>query len=388
MTLQALLVSKDDNSADILSRVLAGFAVAVERFSDPEIALHRFAEQRFDSLIVDFDEPEIATQLLQTVAKPTTGVLVTIALLSNESNVREVLKTGAKFILHKPFTAEQAAASLRAATALLRRERRCSIRVPVQAPVQLSLPGGDPIEGIMLDLSQTGMDVLAAQPLLPAALIGLRFTLPDGSMEVDAHGEVAWANPNGQSGVRFLDLPAAQLEALNVWLLANSPDVPPEEAEPVSLCKLTDLSLGGCYIETESPFPEQALIDLCLKAAGMEIHAEGMVRVMHPASGMGVEFPSRTSQQRQTVSSFIEFLTSRPGTMPELVISPKLLFADEAQFHHPETSSEDHLAEDHLPEDHLEDPLLELLRTGQSLTRDQFLAELHRQRNSEPVASS
>jgi len=378
MALQALLVSKDDNSADILSRVLAGFAVAVERFSEPEIALHRFAEQRFDSLIVDFDEPEVATQLLQTVTKPTTGVLVTIALLSNESCVREVLKTGAKFILHKPFTAELAAASLRAATALLRRERRSSVRVPVQAPVQLSLPGGDPIEGIMLDLSQSGMDVLAAQPLFPAALIGLRFTLPASSMEVDAHGEVAWANPNGQSGVRFLDLPAAQLEALNAWLMVNSPEVPPEEAEPVSVCKLTDLSLGGCYIETESPFPEQALIDLCLKAAGMEIHAEGMVRVMHPASGMGVEFPSRTSEQRQTVSSFIEFLTSRPGTMPELVISPKLLFADEAQFQHTETSAEDHL----------EDPLLELLRTGQSLTRDQFLAELHRQRNSEPVASN
>ena len=378
MTLQALLVSKDDNSADILSRVLAGFAVAVERFSDPEIALHRFAEQRFDSLIVDFDEPEVATQLLQTVTKPTTGVLVTIALLSNESCVREVLKTGAKFILHKPFTAEQAAASLRAATALLRRERRSSVRVPVQAPVQLSLPAGDPIEGIMLDLSQSGMDVLAAQPLFPAALIGLRFTLPASSMEVDAHAEVAWANPNGQSGVRFLDLPAAQLEALNAWLLVNSPEAPPEEAEPDSVCKLTDLSLGGCYIETESPFPEQALIDLCLKAAGMEIHAEGMVRVMHPASGMGVEFPSRTSEQRQTVSSFIEFLTSRPGTMPELVISPKLLFADEAQFQHTDTSAEDHL----------EDPLLELLRTGQSLTRDQFLAELHRQRKSEPVASN
>jgi hypothetical protein len=64
--------------------------------------------------------------------------------------------------------------------------------------------------------------------------------------------------------------------------------------------------------------------------------------------------------------------------MPELVISPKLLFADEAQFQNNEASAEEHL----------EDPLLELLRTGQSLTRDQFRAELHRQRNPEAVASS
>jgi DNA-binding response OmpR family regulator len=378
MTLQALLVSKDDNAAEVLSRVLASFGVAVERFSETEIALQRLAEQRFDSLMVDFDEPATARQLLQaaTLSKP--GALVTMALLSDESSVREILQSGAKFILHKPIAPEQAAATLRAVTALLRRERRRSFRVAVQAPVQLSVPGGDPVEGIMLDLSQTGMDVLAAQPLHPAALIGLRFTLPDGSVEVDAHGEVAWANPNGQSGVRFLDIPASQVEQLNAWLLANTPDAPSEEAEPVSVCKLTDLSLGGCYVETESPFPEQALVDLCLRAAGMEIHADGMVRVMHPGSGMGLEFPSRTTEQRETVAHFIQFLTSRPGTVPELLISPKSLVADESQFENTATSSEEHL----------EDPLVELLRNGSALTRDQFLAELHRQRNPEAVASS
>ena len=230
----------------------------------------------------------------------------------------------------------------------------------------------------MLDLSQTGMDVLAAQPLLPSALIGLKFSLPDGSAEIDAHAEVAWANPNGQSGVRFIDLSDAQVEQLKTWLLANSPDVPLEEADPVSLCKLTDLSLGGCYVETESPFPERALVDLCLKAGGMEIHADGVVRVMHPSFGMGLEFPSRTNEQRESVTYFIEFLTSRPGTMPELLISPKSLVADENQFTSNMTSGEDHL----------EDPLLDLLRTGQSLTKDQFLTELHRQRNPEAVASS
>ena len=36
MTLQALLVSKDDEAADVLSRILAGFGMAVERFSDSD----------------------------------------------------------------------------------------------------------------------------------------------------------------------------------------------------------------------------------------------------------------------------------------------------------------------------------------------------------------
>ena len=378
MTLQALLVSKDDEAAEVLSRILAGFGVAVERFSETEIALQRLGEQRFDCLIVDFDEPETARQLLRALPQAKPGALITMALLSDPGAVRQILQDGAKFILHKPIAAEQAEGTLRAATSLLRRERRRSYRVPVQAPVQLSVAGGEQIEGILLDLSQTGMDVLAAQPLAATALIGLRFTLPDGSLEIDAHGEVAWANANGQSGVRFLDVPESQAEQLKSWVAANTPETTPEETEPVSVCKLTDLSLGGCYVETDAPFPELALVDLCLKAAGLEIHADGMVQVMHPGSGMGVEFPSRTNEQRETVAHFIEFLTSRPGTVPELLISPKSLLADASQFQNTNSSLDEHP----------EDPLLELLRSGTSLTREQFLAELHSQRNPEAVASS
>jgi len=377
MNLQVLVVSKDDSAADVLSRALAGFGVGVERFSDPEVAQARLGEQRFDGLVVDFDDPGVAEALLKAGAAVSAGrILVTIALAADASKVREVLKTGAKFVLYKPLSLEQATATLRAATSLLKRERRSAIRVPVQAPVQLSIAGSEPLEGILLDLSQDGMDVLAAQPLEATSLVGLRFTLPDGSLEIDAHGEVAWANPNGQSGVHFLDVPADVSEKLKAWLLANAPEMVPEDADPVAQCKLTDLSLGGCYIETASPFPEQALVDLGLKAADMEIHIEGVVRVMHPSTGMGVEFPSRTEAQREAVTNFIQFLTGRPGTTPELFVSPQSSSADEAQFH-----------SDIREEDRLEDPLLELLRKAHQLSYEEFTAELHSQRNPDVVAA-
>jgi CheY-like chemotaxis protein len=375
MNLQVLVVSKDDNAADVLSRALAGFGVAVERFSDSEVAMARLGEQRFDGLVVDFEDPPVAESLLKA-SSAAGSASVTIALAADASKVRDVLKTGAKFVLYKPLNLEQATATLRAATALLKRERRSAIRVPVQAPVQLSLAGSEPLEGILLDLSQDGMDVLAAQPLEATSLVGLRFTLPDGSLEIDAHGEVAWANPNGQSGVRFLDVPPEVSEKLKAWLLANAPEILPEDADPVAHCKLTDLSLGGCYVETDSPFPERALIDLGLKAADMEIHIEGVVRVMHPGTGMGVEFPSRTEAQREAVTNFIQFLTGRPGTTPELFVSPQSVAADEAQFH-----------SDVPEEDRLEDPLLELLRKAHTLSYEEFTAELHSQRNPDAVAA-
>jgi hypothetical protein len=161
-------------------------------------------------------------------------------------------------------------------------------------------------------LSEGGMDVLAAQPLYPSATVSGRFVLPGASTEIEPHGEVAWANPNGQSGVRFNDLSESLRNTLRQWVAANSPELPPDDPEPVSQCKLTDLSLGGCYVDTVSPFPEHSGIVLCLRAEDMEVQAEGLVRVMHPEHGMGIEFASRTAEQREQVQTFIEFLTSRP----------------------------------------------------------------------------
>jgi DNA-binding response OmpR family regulator len=380
MTLQALLVSKDDQAAETLTRAMAGFGVAVERSSDPEIAASRIAEHNFDAIVVDFDEAGGASSILHVARLNTpegrASQIVTVALVSDASQVRGILGAGAHFILTKPVSEEQASATLRAATSLLKRERRRSLRVPVQAAATLALADGTQMEGIMLDLSDSGMDVLAAQPLAPSALVSCRFTLPDGSYEIETQGEVAWANPNGQSGIRFLDMDEATSASLVQWLEANSPDSSPvEEEDSVADCKLTDLSLGGCYVQTESPFPERSSVDLCLRAADLEIHAAGTVRVMHPGHGMGIEFPSRTEEQRKVVGDFIEFLTSQPGTMPELLISPKSLLAEEAEL----ASAPDDSAN--------EDPLLELLHNGQAMEQDEFLSELRRQRNSEPVNS-
>src|SRR5207237_6784026 len=120
---------------------------------------------------------------------------------------------------------------------------------------------------------------------------------------------------------------------LKTWVAANSPELPPEDPEPVSHCKLTDLSLGGCYVETESPFPEHAGIVLCLKAEDIEVKADATVRVMHPEFGMGIEFASRTAEQREAVGNFIDFLTTRPGTCPELLVAPRALTAREDHDH-------------------------------------------------------
>src|SRR5580704_1534879 len=377
MILQALLVSKDDPTAETLIQVLAQFGVAVERSNLAEVAVARLFEERFDQVIVDFDSnfegPQAASSVLEAcrnLSAPDRHPPVTVALLHDASQIRSILGAGAHFILTKPITAEQAHNTLRAATALLKRERRQSMRVAVQAAVSIKLDDGTAVEGIMLDLSTGGMEVLAAKSLPSATMVRVSFELPDSGIGIEGDAEVAWSTSNGQTGLRFLDIDPKMREEMGEWLVARSHDALPEETDAVSQCKLTDLSLGGCYVQTESPFPESSAVDLCLRASGLEIHAEGLVRIMHPGHGMGIEFPARTEEQRKSVGEFIEFLTGQPGATPQLETSPRSLVANTVDLNPTARAATD-----------AEDPLLELLRSGNGLEEEAFLAELHRQRN-------
>ena len=378
MNLQALLVSSDDDAADVLGRVLSGFGIAMDRLSDLETTLARIQHQKFDALLVDFEAPDTARAVLEEAKRLGTSP-ISIALVADPVTVREILSNGAHFVLYKPLSDEAAQAGLRAAAALLTRQRRKALRVPVQAPVEITLPEQRKVDGILLDLSEGGMEVLTAEPQIKGSLIAFHFQLPDGSIELEARGEVAWANPNGQTGVRFLDVSAPASSNLKEWVRMAVATLGTLPEETVPHCKLTDLSLGGCYVETDAPFPERALIDFCLKANKLEVHTEGMVRVMHPGIGMGVEFPSRTAEQRAQVENVIDFLRKSPEASLELVISPRALVADLSQFERSDRV--------HESGDEMEDPLLDLLRRGASLQQDEFLSELHQQRNPQDVAS-
>ena len=227
MKFQALLVLNDDSAADVLSQVLADFQVGSERCTDANVAVQKLEEKAFDAVIVDFDDSQSATQVLQSAHQSQAGKnVVTVGLLSDPANVRSAFGMGANFVLYKPVSSERAHASLRAAVALLKRERRRTFRVPVQLPLVLSWEGTPEVEGIMLDLSEDGMDVLSAHPLQGSQNIEFQFVLPN-SNELKAKGQVVWANTNGQAGIQFISLSDEQRESLCTWLGANAPEAPP-----------------------------------------------------------------------------------------------------------------------------------------------------------------
>jgi CheY-like chemotaxis protein len=374
MTFQALLVSSDDHAAAVLAPVLSEFGLEMRRCTHAD-AILQLAEKQFDAILVDFDEPEAAVLVLQNAYTTSPhSIAVSVALLREHSRVRNAFGAGAHFVLYKPLNPAQAQASLRAATILIKRERRRSLRVPVQAPVQVRVQGGLQVEGILLDLSQDGLELLASQPLCPSAGVSLQFSLPASADAIDAQAEIAWANPNGQCGVRFVNLPETVRATLASWVAANARKSPAEDAERSSAYTLTDLSSCGCYLETESPFPERSGVGLRLAAAGMEVVLQGMVRVMHPGFGMGIEFAARSVEDRETLDNFIRFLLSSSSAAPPSTVTPLGLASGMDPDSHPPSE--------------YDDPLLDLLRRREQPSQEDFLRELHQQRGTTAALSS
>ena len=367
MNLQALVLCPDAKIVRILRRVLNELEIDVQHCADADAAIRKLTRHRFEAVIVDCTE-QLASQVLRSArSAPCNKRAVAVAIVDGEKTLGSVFELGAHFVLYKPISVERAKSSFRAARALMKRERRRNVRVPVEIKITLTRDGmrGEHT-AVTSDIGEGGIALLQAPRLKSGDRMQVRFTLPGTERILKTTGEVAWENAQRQIGIRFVDLAPDAQSHLNAWLGSHSPEI--EQDDPPVPCKLTDLSLGGCYLELPSPYPVQTTLTLSMSAAEFEVRAQGIVRVMHPEIGMGVEFTQRTEPQKEQVEKFIQTLAGNTGVTPNLMVHPESLDAiQEPRTTHP------------LPG---EDPLLDLFLRNPDLTQHAFQLELGKQRGS------
>jgi c-di-GMP-binding flagellar brake protein YcgR len=370
MSLQSLVFCPDEKIVRVLRRVLSDLEIAVERCSDADSAIRKLTRQRFEAVIVDCSDEDVASQVLKSARfAPCNKHAVAVAIVDGTTKLRSAFELGAHFVLYKPISSERAKASFRAVRALMKRERRRNIRVAIEIPVTLILKDGGQQRAVTSDLGEGGIAIQSSQRPKKMGPMSIQFTLPGTSHVVKCMGEVAWENAGRQTGVRFVDMSPETRDRLKAWITNHSPES--EQDDPPVQCKLSDLSLGGCYLETNSPFPERTRVVLSMRIQQLQIQAEGVVRVMHPEVGMGVEFTQKTTQQREHVEKFIYTLTTSGGAPPDLLVEPE-------GFDNGELTALDRNIDEPY------DPLLDLFRNKAELDTEPFLTELRKQRRSNP----
>jgi hypothetical protein len=137
--------------------------------------------------------------------------------------------------------------------------------------------------------------------------------------------------------------------------------------------RLTDVSAGACYLESTTPFPVGSPVLLSVRASDKEYIFEGVVRVSHPETGMGIEFTGAPSSG-QPVEDLIEHLAGTREA-PRVFVGRK----EKEKEKEKEPGAASSSAAPPRPRE-TPDLLLDLVLSGPSLTYDQFLSDLRAQR--------
>jgi diguanylate cyclase (GGDEF)-like protein/putative nucleotidyltransferase with HDIG domain len=85
-------------------------------------------------------------------------------------------------------------------------------------------------------------------------------------------------------------------------------ELQPHEAEGPVLGNLTDVSLGGCYVETSALMPPGSKLKLVFSIDDGKLQAEGNVIRIDPGSGIAVQFNEMSREDRDKMHKVLEFV--------------------------------------------------------------------------------
>src|ERR1700728_410083 len=236
MTLESLLLSRDDEVLRILRPTLDKLAIAVEVCQEAKKASEILIAEKFDAVIIDCDDLPGGVEVLQGLRATTSNRnSVAFALLNGKkTTTQEAFGMGVNFVLQKPVNTLNASRCFHAALNFMERERRRYFRQPVKMAVRVVL-GEKELQATSTDISEGGIALMLRQSLPKDATPRLQFTLPDTKLTLDVETQLAWADLKGRVGLRFLNVPQSSVELLERWLNQQlEKHLPGSEEKPIT----------------------------------------------------------------------------------------------------------------------------------------------------------
>lgn len=344
MSDRALVFSRDSNATRVLRETLVEGKWSVDSCSSPAAVLESLTQERYSVVIIDSTETRERDGILQQLrCTPLNKNAMLIVVLTTQAHAARVFSLGANFILYRPISPDRVRTSVRAATQFLYREKRRSKRARLHAAADLSCPAVESAAATLLDLSQDGLSLQCDRGLPTQSKIYLRFTLPGQTRSIQLSGETMWQDSAGRVGIRFVDVPQITRRQLKEWLDfklsvqeskvrvelpvetpagagRSASDRRTESRHACRLgaevyragvkvphrCVLTDISVGGFYVEMTTPFPIGTEVDVVVRTKDFKFTSGGTVQKSDRAFGMGVAFSAQSPVQRAQVLELIK----------------------------------------------------------------------------------
>jgi CheY-like chemotaxis protein len=290
MTLSALLVCTDKAAAEVLSRVLKELSIRVEACPDFARASIRAAQERFDAIIIDAQSSaQVLSLLRDTRTSRLNDATLAVAVVPSQESIRELFSLGVNFVLYKPVAYDRALSSLRAARAVMRKEKRKNARAMVHTHATVDYANVQQEKATLVDLAPGGMAVLFGKKIPPSSKVYFQFKLPGQTASVRLSGQVVWQDWNGRAGVQFVDVPKTSRKLLDEFLGAKLP----KKEEKQELFEVNDVT-----VEMEEPLGMSVISREWTPGHGGEASVAEEVATPVGASATTVDPNNRRAQTR------------------------------------------------------------------------------------------
>ena len=253
MTLSALLVCADETAAGVLRQVLDELNIRVEACPDFVRAGIRAAQERFDVIIVDGKSTsDILSLLRETRMSRLNDSSLAVAVVPSQESIRELFSLGVNFVLYKPVSYDRVLSSLRAARAVMRKDKRKSERAAVHTQATVDYANVEQEKATLMDLAKDGMSVVFGKKLQPTSKVYFQFKLPGQSSSVRLSGQLVWQEWNGRGGIQFLDVPRSSRRLMDEFLGANLTKSGKRELPDVTVEMEESLQLAGSAVAEQT----------------------------------------------------------------------------------------------------------------------------------------
>jgi CheY-like chemotaxis protein len=217
MKLNALLMCRNQQSVRLITAVLNESHVGAQVCGSAADASDLLLRIPYSAIILDFDLPDASQTASMVRALTGDRKPILFAMIGAMTPVGGAVQAGANFVLYKPLEPEQVRHSFHAAYPFMKADRRHTSRHKVSALAYLELAHGT-VPVLMLDLSEQGAALQAADKLPPVKAVSLRFILPETEIMIDAAGEMIWSEENGRAAMFFTRMTPTSRKHLNSWL--------------------------------------------------------------------------------------------------------------------------------------------------------------------------
>ncbi|HTM86938.1 MAG TPA: PilZ domain-containing protein [Terriglobales bacterium] len=82
------------------------------------------------------------------------------------------------------------------------------------------------------------------------------------------------------------------------------------DAQQIASGELMNLSLSGCYVQTPSPCPLGAAVEIVVQAGRARIYSHGRVKAIRESKGMALEFEGNLAQRLQRLPRFVQMVAA------------------------------------------------------------------------------